>query len=72
MALLKCPWILFSSVFYFRGWVYMLGFALLMVLFVIKMRGFFDTLRAAAHGAAAHFIKTVISHRMNGYRLFII
>lgn len=39
MALLKCPWLLYGSVLCFRGWIYMLGFALLIVLFVIKMRG---------------------------------
>ena len=67
MALLKCPWILFSSVFYFRGWVYMLGFALLMVLFVIKMRGSKNILWKHIYPLSGSMIVLSILQYLNNY-----
>ena len=38
MALLKCPEYIVFSIYFFRGWVYMLSFALLVFLLVKQLR----------------------------------
>ena len=67
MAILKCPWLLYGSVFYFRGWVYMLGFALLMVLFVIKMRGSNNVLWKHIYPLSGSMIVLSILQYLNNY-----
>ena len=67
MALLKCPGLLLGSVFCFRGWVYMLGFALLIVHFIIKMRGSEKVLWSHIYPLAGSMIVLSTLQYLNDY-----